>query len=87
MPKTFPYFPFYPDDFAADAVVEMLSTTGIGCYALLLCKAWRESPPGTLPDDDRLLSRWSRLANDPNGPCMGIIQSSVLTIRMSFPLI
>jgi len=60
MPKTFPYFPFYPDDFSSDAMVEAMSTTAVGCYALLLCKAWRETPPGTLPDNDWLLARWAR---------------------------
>jgi len=31
---------------------------------LLLCKAWREDPPGSIPDDDRVLARWARLEPD-----------------------
>lgn len=53
-------FLFYPDDFASDGVVEAMSTEAVGCYILLLCKAWRETPPATVPDDDRLLARWTR---------------------------
>lgn len=59
-----PYFPFYPKDFSADDAVEAMSTTAVGAYILLLCKAWHQEPPATLPDDDRLLARWSRLSLD-----------------------
>ena len=41
-----PYFPFYPDDFASDGKVEAMTTEEVGAYTLLLCKAWREDPPG-----------------------------------------
>lgn len=57
-----PYFPFYPRDFASDNVVEGMSTKAIGAYVLLLCKAWFETPPGTIPDDDAILSRWARMS-------------------------
>lgn len=56
-----PYFAFYPRDFASDGKVEAMTTTEVGCYILLLCKAWHEEPPGTLPDDDGVLSRWARV--------------------------
>jgi uncharacterized protein YdaU (DUF1376 family) len=59
-----PYFPFYPDDFACDGKVEAMTTEEIGAYTLLLCKAWCEDPPGSIPDDDRVLARWTRLAPD-----------------------
>lgn len=56
-----PYFPFYPDDFASDGDVEAMSTAQVGAYMLLLCKAWREEPVGSVPDDDRRLARWARM--------------------------
>jgi uncharacterized protein YdaU (DUF1376 family) len=56
-----PYFPFYVNDFAADGVVECMTTEQVGAYALILCKAWYQEPPGTVPADDATLSRWSRL--------------------------
>jgi uncharacterized protein YdaU (DUF1376 family) len=57
-----PYFQFYPDDFASDGKVEAMSTEEVGAYMLLLCKAWREKPAGSIPDDDRVLARWTRLS-------------------------
>lgn len=60
----FPYFPFYVNDFAADAKVEGMALIEVGAYILLLCKAWNEDPPGTLPNSDRLLARWSRLSDE-----------------------
>lgn len=56
-----PAFQFYPQDFASDSKVEAMTTDAVGAYILLLCKAWREDPPGSLPDDDDVLSRWARL--------------------------
>lgn len=56
------FFSFYPRDFASDGAVEAMSTKAVGAYILLLCKAWFESPPGTLPDDDVTLAKWSRLS-------------------------
>lgn len=59
-----PYFPFYVNDFAADAKVEAMAASEVGAYVLLLCKAWKETPPGTLPDDDKTLARWARLSDE-----------------------
>lgn len=59
-----PAFQFYVNDFASDGVVEAMTTEGVGAYILLLCKAWREEPPGSLPNDDTVLARWARLAPD-----------------------
>jgi uncharacterized protein YdaU (DUF1376 family) len=59
-----PAFLFYVNDFASDGVVEAMSTEGVGAYILLLCKAWREEQPGTLPTDDSVLARWARLTPD-----------------------
>lgn len=64
MPGKPPYFPFYPNDFAADGKVEAMSTMEVGAYILLLCKAWMEEPPGSLPADDQVLARWARMDSD-----------------------
>jgi uncharacterized protein YdaU (DUF1376 family) len=55
-------FVFYPRDFSSDAKVELMTTEGVGAYVLLLCKAWFEEPPGSLPDDDRALAVWARMS-------------------------
>jgi uncharacterized protein YdaU (DUF1376 family) len=57
-----PYFPCYPDDFTSDGAVEAMSTEQVGAYFLLLCKAWREFPAGSVPDDDAVLGRWARMS-------------------------
>jgi uncharacterized protein YdaU (DUF1376 family) len=64
MPKTNkpPAFLFYPDDFSSDGKVEVMTTEEVGAYILLLCKAWREEPVGSLPNDDRALAHWARLS-------------------------
>jgi uncharacterized protein YdaU (DUF1376 family) len=59
-----PYFPFYPNDFACDGVVEAMTTEEVGAYILLLCKAWREEPVGSIPSTDGVLARWARLTPD-----------------------
>jgi uncharacterized protein YdaU (DUF1376 family) len=59
-----PYFPFYVNDFCSDGLVEAMTTEEVGAYILLLCKAWLENQPGTLPCDDRVLARWSRLTDE-----------------------
>lgn len=59
-----PYFPLYVDDFTSDGNVEAMTTEEVGAYILLLCKAWREDLPGTLPTNDRVLARWARLSPD-----------------------
>lgn len=55
-----PSFPFYVDDFIADSAVDAMTNQELGIYIRLLCKAWKEDPVGTLPNDDQLLSRWAK---------------------------
>jgi uncharacterized protein YdaU (DUF1376 family) len=57
-----PSFQFYPDDFVSDGKVEAMTTEEVGAYILLLCKAWREKPAGTIPNDDKILARWTRMS-------------------------
>lgn len=60
-----PYFPFYVDDFINDGIVDAMTTEEQGAYLRLLCKAWKEDPVGSVPDDDRVLAQWARLT-----PCV-----------------
>ncbi len=57
-----PAFQFYPKDFAGDGIVAAMTTKSVGAYMLLLCKAWYQQPVGTIPDDDRVLAKWSGLS-------------------------
>jgi uncharacterized protein YdaU (DUF1376 family) len=59
-----PYFPFYVDDFSSDGKVEAMTTEEVGAHILLMCKAWRETPAGSIPDNDRVLARWARMTPD-----------------------
>ena len=59
-----PYFPFYPADFVSDGKVEAMTTVAVGAYLLLLCKAWRENPPATIPDNDAILAKWARISDE-----------------------
>lgn len=62
--KKLPYFPLYVTDFLSSSKVDAMSTEAVGCYFLLLCRAWHENPPATLPTDDETLARWARLPLD-----------------------
>lgn len=73
-----PYFPFYPNDFASDGVVEAMTTEAVGAYILLLCKAWREEPPGSIPMDDKTLARWTRLSSDRWAECRPMVLAAFM---------
>lgn len=64
-----PAFLLYVDDFVSDGIVEAMTTEEVGAYFLLLCKAWREEPAGTIPNNDRVLARWTRLTPDQWAEC------------------
>lgn len=59
-----PYFPFFVNDFLSDSKISVMTTQQVGAVILLLCRAWHEDPVGTLPDDDFLLSKWTRMTPD-----------------------
>lgn len=64
MPRdTYP-LPLDVEAFTSDGVVEAMTTEEVGAYILLLCKAWREQPPGSIPANDGVLARWARLDAD-----------------------
>jgi len=57
-----PYIPFNIADFLADDKVSLMSTEEVGAYILLLCRAWQQERPGSLPNNDEYLATWTRLA-------------------------
>jgi uncharacterized phage protein (TIGR02220 family) len=68
-----PSFPMYVDDFASDGKVEAMTTEEVGAYFLLLLKAWREEPPGSIPNNDVVLARWARLTPDGWAECRSAV--------------
>ena len=55
-----PYIPLNVSDFLADDKVALMNTEEVGAYILLLCRAWQQDPPGTLPNNDEYLAAWAR---------------------------
>lgn len=55
-----PAFRFYVDDFISDSAVDAMTNEELGIYVRFLCKAWKEDPVGTIPDDDRILANWAK---------------------------
>ncbi len=70
-----PAFMFYVDDFACDGKVEAMTAAEVGAYVLLLCKAWKESPVGSIPNSDRILARWCRMSESEWQSCRESILS------------
>lgn len=64
-----PYFHFYPNDFSSDRNVEAMTAEEVGAYILLICKSWSEEPVASIPDDDRILSRWARMSPERWSAC------------------
>jgi uncharacterized protein YdaU (DUF1376 family) len=56
---SYPYFPLYPKDLLADHKVMVMDNEALGAYLRLLCVAWHENPPATLPQDDLILARYA----------------------------
>lgn len=55
-----PSFPLYVDDLISDGAVDAMTNEELGIYLRLLCKAWKEEPVGTIPNDDRVLANWGK---------------------------
>ncbi len=65
----FPYFPLYPTDLLGDDKVIIQDLTEFGAYMRLLCLAWQQNPPASIPSDDAVIAKmlcvtpdvWARL--------------------------
>ncbi len=64
MAEKLPYFPFYVNDFLTSGDVAQMTPEAVGGYILLLCMAWHQDPPATIPADDATLARWARMTPD-----------------------
>lgn len=56
-----PYIPLYVNDFYSSGKVTGMTAAAVGAYILLLCQAWSEKPPASIPNNDVVLSRWARM--------------------------
>jgi uncharacterized protein YdaU (DUF1376 family) len=56
-----PAFQFYPKQFLGDDQVLLMSTEAIGAHILLMCVAWQQDPPCSLPNDTEKIRKWTRL--------------------------
>jgi len=53
----FPYFPLYVSDLLGDDKVIIQDLTQFGAYMRLLCLAWQQKPPATIPSDDAVIAK------------------------------
>ena len=51
------YFPFFWSDWLNDEVVMGMSLAAQGAYMRLLCHAWRQTPPATIPSHPATIMR------------------------------
>jgi uncharacterized protein YdaU (DUF1376 family) len=57
-----PYMPWYVDDWLSSDTITGFSVEQEGAYARLLMRAWKQ-PGCSLPNDDAILARFSRLGS------------------------
>jgi hypothetical protein len=55
-------FQFHVKNWLGDHCVMSMSYAEKGMHLHLMCIAWQESPPGSLPDDDEKISQWLGIA-------------------------
>jgi uncharacterized protein YdaU (DUF1376 family) len=53
-----PSFQFYPKQWLGDDTVMLMDWDARGMHVHLLCIAWQQDPPCTLPNDDTTLRKW-----------------------------
>lgn len=53
-----PAFQFYPKQWLGDDKILLMDWDARGMHMHLICIAWQQDPPCTLPDDDELWRRW-----------------------------
>lgn len=53
----FPYFPLYVSDLLGDDKVIVQDLTQFGAYMRLLCLAWQQKPPASIPSDDAVIAK------------------------------
>lgn len=53
-----PAFQFYPKQWLGDDKVLLMDWAARGMHMHLMCIAWQQDPPCTIPDDDSVLKKW-----------------------------
>ena len=53
-----PSFQFYPKQWLGDDKVLLMDWSARGMHLHLMCIAWQQDPPCTIPDDDEVLKKW-----------------------------
>ncbi|MDI3467930.1 MAG: hypothetical protein OJF50_006751 [Nitrospira sp.] len=53
-----PAFQFYPKQWLGDDAIMLMDWDVRGMHLHLMCIAWQQEPPCTLPDDDTQLRKW-----------------------------
>lgn len=70
-----PAFLLYVKDILFDGKVEAMTTEEFGAYVRLLCMSWYEKPVATIPADDEVLARWTRLSPETWSKCRSAVLS------------
>jgi uncharacterized protein YdaU (DUF1376 family) len=68
------WFPLYVNDWLLSEKIDAMPAECEGAYIRLLCRAWLSDDCG-LPDDDSILSRWSRLGERWDGQVSACIRA------------
>src|SRR6188474_1476428 len=53
-----PAFQFYPKQWLGDDQVLLMDWDARGMHVHLMCIAWQQEPPCSLPNDDSALKKW-----------------------------
>jgi len=69
-----PAFQFYPKQWLGDDMVALMDLAAQGAHMRLMCFAWQQSPPCTLPNDLGVLSKWCGLPADAFAPVWAQVQ-------------
>lgn len=69
-----PAFQFYPKQWLGDDMVALMDLCAQGAHLRLMCFAWQQSPPCTLPNDLSILSKWCGMSADAFAPVWAQVQ-------------
>lgn len=63
-----PAFQFYPKQWLGDDMVALMDLCAQGAHIRLMCFAWQQSPPCTLPNDIGMLAKWCGMTAEAFNP-------------------
>lgn len=63
-----PAFQFYPKQWLGDDMVALMDLCAQGAHLRLMCFAWQQSPPCTLPNDLGVLAKWCGMSAEQFAP-------------------